>query len=329
MSESETFGGKVKKTLRINTEMRFINNRQQFTVANLMEEFNISRSTAFRDLDEIQALGLPLYANSGHNGGFSVIRNQTLPAVTFTPIEIEALFVSFLSTTNMQLPYLQNRKTITEKLLSIIPEKLQKELLNLQNLIWFENTNPSNSELLELSDQAPLILSKLISKVIQNHQIRIKYQKPNQSKPEWREVYVLHLYNRQMNWYAECFDLVRQAKRNFRVDRMLELSDSEEELIASTDLNDVLKKNEPEPNLIIRLGSDAIKKFKQMHRPGRHLIFLDQFQQSARFLDHVDAQPSTIKMYADWLLFLGEDIEIEEIPPVVLTEIRSRFQKWN
>ena len=43
----------MKKVERINTIMRYINNRAHFTISEIMQEFNISRSTAIRDIREI------------------------------------------------------------------------------------------------------------------------------------------------------------------------------------------------------------------------------------------------------------------------------------
>lgn len=40
----------MKKVERINTIMRFINNRAHFTISEIMEKFSISRSTAIRDI---------------------------------------------------------------------------------------------------------------------------------------------------------------------------------------------------------------------------------------------------------------------------------------
>ncbi len=64
----------MKKTERINTLMRYINNRAQFTISEIMEEFNVSRSTAIRDIREIEAMGLPLVAEVGRTGGYSVMK---------------------------------------------------------------------------------------------------------------------------------------------------------------------------------------------------------------------------------------------------------------
>jgi predicted DNA-binding transcriptional regulator YafY len=50
----------MKKTERVNLIMRYINNRAHFTIAEIQQEFKISRATAIRDINEIQAMGFPL-----------------------------------------------------------------------------------------------------------------------------------------------------------------------------------------------------------------------------------------------------------------------------
>ena len=57
----------MKKVERINTIMRYINNRSYFTISQIMQEFNISRSTAIRDIREIEAMGMPLEAEVGRD----------------------------------------------------------------------------------------------------------------------------------------------------------------------------------------------------------------------------------------------------------------------
>lgn len=59
----------MKKVEWINIIMRYINNRAHFTISELMREFNISRSTTIRDIREIGAMGVPLIAEVGRDGG--------------------------------------------------------------------------------------------------------------------------------------------------------------------------------------------------------------------------------------------------------------------
>lgn len=81
----------MKKVERINTIMRYINNRSHFTISEIMQEFNISRSTAIRDIREIESMGMPLVAEVGRDGGYFVMHNAVLPDVHFTNNEVKAL----------------------------------------------------------------------------------------------------------------------------------------------------------------------------------------------------------------------------------------------
>ncbi|MGO4376250.1 helix-turn-helix transcriptional regulator, partial [Paenibacillus sp. MCAF20] len=140
----------MKKTERVNLIMRYINNRAHFTIAEIQREFKISRATAIRDINEIQAMGFPLTTELGRGGGYNVLQNQYLPAARFTPDELKAIFISFMASKNSQLPYLQNRRSISEKLIGIASQTQQDELIELNNILLFENTNPANPTLLEL-----------------------------------------------------------------------------------------------------------------------------------------------------------------------------------
>src|SRR5699024_10105863 len=119
----------MKKIERINTIMRYINNRSFFTISEIMQEFNISRSTAIRDIKEIEAMGMPLEAEVGRSGGYSVINNTFLPSIRFTDNEVKALFIAFMASRNQQLPYLKSRESLAEKLLGLIPDHQRDTLV--------------------------------------------------------------------------------------------------------------------------------------------------------------------------------------------------------
>lgn len=318
----------MKKSVRLTTEMRYLNNREQVTITELMAEFQISRSTVIRDLQEMEELGLPLTATPGHNGGYRVLRNQVLPAVTFTPTEVQALFVAFLATTNAQLPYLKNRQAISEKLLSIVSTSQKQDLLQLNQLLWFENTNPDNPNLLELADTAPAMLGELIRAVVSQPQIRIRYQKPTAVAPVDHEIYVFHLYNRQQRWYVECYDLTRQARRTFRVDRIHDLQSPQLPILTGEQAHQLWRADHHAPNIELVLRGTAITRFKRLHQPGSRLVFLDSFQQTAQFVDYVDDQGAGTTMYADWLMFLGAEIEIKHLPAGVWQAIEQKTAQW-
>ena len=69
----------MKKVERINTIMRYINNRSHFTISEIIQEFNISRSTAIRDIREIEAMGMPLVTEVGRTGDILLCTTLSCP----------------------------------------------------------------------------------------------------------------------------------------------------------------------------------------------------------------------------------------------------------
>ena len=63
------------------------------------------------------------------------MNNSVLPTVRFTDNEIKALFIAFMATRNQQLPYLKSRQSLAEKLLGLISENQQDDLVLLNQLL--------------------------------------------------------------------------------------------------------------------------------------------------------------------------------------------------
>ena len=64
--------------------MFYINEKKVFHLKELMETFAISKSTALRDIQELEALGVPLYVENGRYGGYQVLQNTLLPPIYFS-----------------------------------------------------------------------------------------------------------------------------------------------------------------------------------------------------------------------------------------------------
>lgn len=82
----------MKKSERIQQELFFVNNHKEFNLTDIMNEFQISRSTALRDLAELEDLGVPLYIENGRYGGYKVLPSSLLPPIYFTEKEILVCF---------------------------------------------------------------------------------------------------------------------------------------------------------------------------------------------------------------------------------------------
>lgn len=314
----------MKKVERINTIMRYINNRSHFTITEIMQEFNISRSTAIRDIREIEALGMPLVAEVGRDGGYSVMHNSILPAVRFTDNEVRALFIAFMATRNAQLPYLKSRQSLAEKLLGLISKNQQDDLLLLDEILLFEGTNPHNPDLLELSDLPHPMLEKLIQHLLIDSYLWITLEEGDgiNSYP----VFLLHLYREKSLWWMEVLDLQEEKKRMFSVDQLTQVElYSPKKRMSRKKILELLGKQEEAYNLILELGPHAIAQYKKYHPLKAFISYTNPYQTTAMLKMVVQVnEPEELSETIHWLLFLGEDLKFRKVPKEVLEGLHKR-----
>jgi len=315
----------MKKVERINIIMRYINNRSHFTISEIMREFNISRSTAIRDIREIEAMGMPLVAEVGRDGGYFVMNNSVLPNVRFTDNEIKALFTAFMATRNKQLPYLKSRQSLAEKLLGLISENQQDDLVLLNQILLFEGTNPNSPDLLELSDLPYPMLEKLIQIILLDRYllITIKEEKAINSYP----IYLLHLYQEKSLWIMEGFDLKEEKSKIFPVDNLTNVKQyPAKKRVSKKKIFEKLRKQEEAVNLVLELGPKAIAQFKKYHPLKVSISYTNPYQTTAILKTFINVSNSEeLTEITNWLLFLGGDIKVRQVPEEVLAGLQERL----
>lgn len=197
--------------LRFNSSKSFFRLSISLSTSEIRAEFNIFRSTAIPDINEIETMGVLLVFEAGRSGGYFVMANSFLPAIRFTTNQVKAFFIAFMATRNQQLSYLSSQQSLTDKLIGLIPENQQDDLVHLNQILLFEGTNPYNPDLLDLSDLPHPTLEKLIQTLLINRyltltvcetdvQINVKF-------------YLIHLYKETNSWNLEGLDLVTKKKR--------------------------------------------------------------------------------------------------------------------
>lgn len=312
----------MKKVERINTIMRYINNRANFTISEIMREFHISRSTAIRDIREIEAMGMPLVAEVGRDGGYFVMNNSVLPTVRFTDNEIKALFIAFMATRNQQLPYLKSRQSLAEKLLGLISETQQDDLVLLNRLLLFEGTNPNNPDLLDLTD-LPHHHVRKINPTAYFGSIFTDYHEVIKSYP----IYLLNLYREKSLWLIEGFDLKEEKKRILPVDNLTDVEPcSTNNRLSRKKILEKLSKQEEVINLVLELGPKAIAQFKKYHPFKMSISYTNPYQTTAILKTFIDVNHSEeITEMTNWLFFLGDDIKVREMPVEILESLQERL----
>ena len=87
----------MKRAERLNQELIFLSSKKSFNLSDLIKEFNISKRTALRDIQDLELMGLPFYVENGRNGGYKLINEKLLIPIYFDLGEITSIFFALKS----------------------------------------------------------------------------------------------------------------------------------------------------------------------------------------------------------------------------------------
>ncbi|MBY0598040.1 helix-turn-helix transcriptional regulator [Bacillus bingmayongensis] len=214
----------MKKDERLIQEMIYINSKKNFNLNDLIEEFDISRSTALRDIASLEELGVPLYSEKGSHGGYHVLENQLLPPIYFSNNELYSIFFSLqLLKTLLKTPFDKDYKEIKEKLLAVLPKKQKEMVQEADQVIQFIGTNQKK--------ESPF-LGELFSAILNKKVIEISYCRYGNNQ---RIIQPLRLLITDGNWYCFSWDLDKKEFRNFRCDYIQSVKYKDKESIPFTE----------------------------------------------------------------------------------------------
>jgi len=204
----------MNKTQRLIELLLTMNTRKKYTLKELAERFGVSKRTVLRDLNELSAFGVPLYAELGTHGGYRILQERTLPPITFTEKEALALFfVSQSLRFYRSLPMETDWQTALAKFYHVLPDDVKARIdeWGRRLLFWVP----------EQAVECPH-LPALLDAAVEQQVLRITYAGENGHSE--REIQLIGLYAMNGKWYCPAFDFSSGADRLFRADRILSVS---------------------------------------------------------------------------------------------------------
>lgn len=167
--------------------------RGRVSAEKLAEEFEVSVRTIYRDVDQLSAAGVPIYAERGRNGGFALLDGYRTRLTGFTPAEAEALLLAGAGHAASDLGLGADAAAAQLKLLASLPAdsgaSAQRiaDRFHLDPLNWYRRA------------EQPAHLSELGAAVWRDRKIKITYESWKDTVT--RELDPLGLVFKAGTWY--------------------------------------------------------------------------------------------------------------------------------
>ncbi|QGR00391.1 WYL domain-containing protein [Paenibacillus psychroresistens] len=140
-------------------------------------------------------------------------------------------------------------------------------------------------------------------------------------------IYLLHLYREKSLWQIEGFDLEEEKRRIIPVDNLTDVKlYPEKKRISKKKIVEQLSKDEEAINLVLGLGPKAIAQFKKYHPLNISISYTNPYQTTAVLKTFINVHHAEdLAEITNWLLFLGGDIKVMEVPKEVLEGFLERM----
>lgn len=185
---------------------------KKLTAAQIADSLEISVRTVYRYIDALCASGVPVVAESGHDGGIRILESFKETPLFFNTVELKALVDTFKFVQGAGYPYAEELESALKKVENGLHEEQRHELARqTSSLDVFSPARPPSV--------VPL-LRELEQAANDGRTVSIIYRKANAEQSDEREVNPYGLAYDRNEWYAVAFCHRSQAVRTFRVDRI-------------------------------------------------------------------------------------------------------------
>ena len=192
----------------------FLLNRGQVTAAELAREFEVSVRTIYRDIDALSGAGIPVYAETGRNGGISLLDNYVLDRTLLSEKERQDILAA-----------LQSLSAAGNTCDKATLDKLSA-LFRLPSDNWYEVDFSRWVEVAQDNNK----FEDLKKAVVCHRCVQISYVGAYTAESS-RKIHPLKLLYKSRAWYVKAYCAEKKDFRLFKLNRIIRWELLEEEFI--------------------------------------------------------------------------------------------------
>jgi predicted DNA-binding transcriptional regulator YafY len=202
----------IPRLSRLTSILTQLQSKKLITAPELANKYGVSVRTIYRDIRSLEASGIPICTEEGR--GYSIIEGYTLPPVSFTEKEANALITGFsLISRNKDSSLVESYENAIIKVKSVLRnnEKDKAQLLS-ERVVFVKNLSSTTTS---------NILSSVQLAITALTVVEIKYRSLYKNEESLRMIEPQALYHTQDNWILIAWCQLRNDFREFRLDRIL------------------------------------------------------------------------------------------------------------
>lgn len=205
----------IPRLSRLNAILTLLQSKRIVTAADIAEKFGVSKRTAYRDIRALEQSGIPIYTEEGK--GYSLVDGFALPPVMFTEEEANALITAeVIVSRNRDRSLVEHHKSAIDKVKAVLRYSSKDKANLLADRLFFMKNFKS-----EFTSNN---LSTLQSAITNMTLLFIRYQSVATGEFSERTIEPTALYHSSDNWILIAWCQLRQAYREFRLDKIEQLS---------------------------------------------------------------------------------------------------------
>ncbi len=206
----------LKKLDRVTAILTQLQSKPVVRAQDLAEKFDVSIRTIYRDVKTLENAGIPIVGEAGN--GYSLMEGYKLPPIMFTKEEV----LSFITAEKLMQKFshqsLGNHYQMAmEKVRSVLRHSDKNLIHNIEKQIDVFSVHGNSGD--SLKNVIPIILESIAEKT----QLSIEYQTVD-GRVTNRTIEAVGIFFEFNFWYIMAYCILRKDFRQFRVDRIQQIS---------------------------------------------------------------------------------------------------------